>query len=318
MTSSPAKSVLITGANSGLGKDLARELGERQDFDKVYLACRNEAKASAAKHDLEKTTGRSIFDVIVMDVAKPTSVSSAIAAIDRPLDVLVMNAGGTGGASPFALTEDGVTEVFASNVLGHVVLCEQLIADGALTGVAVLTGSEAARGVPKLGIPLPTFETHSADEFASVVDGSFFKGRKENASLAYGQVKYLGALWMSAMAREHPGLRFTTTSPGNTSGTEVMRNMPAPVRLLQRFVLPRVGPWLGLAHGLQDGTARLVDAVTNGDLPSGVFYASAANTLTGPVVDQADVVADFRDTAIQDNAVEAIHRFTSTRKGASS
>jgi NAD(P)-dependent dehydrogenase (short-subunit alcohol dehydrogenase family) len=140
------KAVLITGSNTGLGKDLARKLAADGDFDTVYLACRNEGKGLAAKRDLEAATGRSVFDVIVMDVSKPTSVRTAIAAIDRPLDALVMNAGGTGGATPFALTEDGVTEVFASNVLGHVVLLEQLIADGALTEVAVLTGSEAARG----------------------------------------------------------------------------------------------------------------------------------------------------------------------------
>jgi NAD(P)-dependent dehydrogenase (short-subunit alcohol dehydrogenase family) len=308
------KAVLITGANSGLGKDLARKLAADGDFDKVYLACRNEAKGLAAKQDLEMVTGRAVFDVVVMDVAKPASVRMAITAIDRPLDALVMNAGGTGGSTPLALTADGVTEVFASNVLGHVVLLEQLIADGALTETAVLTGSEAARGVPKLRAARPTFETHSADEFASVIDGSFFNGRKASDFLAYGQVKYLGALWMSALAREHPGLRFTTMSPGNTSGTEVMRELPAPLRfLVQRVVLPHVAPLFGVAHPLENGTARLADAVTNAGLLSGVFYASAANTITGPVVDQVDIVADFGDPTIQDNAAEAIRRFTCVR-----
>ena len=42
-----------------------------------------------------------------------------------------MNAGGTGGSTPLALTADGVTEVFASNVLGHAALVDQagIIAD---------------------------------------------------------------------------------------------------------------------------------------------------------------------------------------------
>jgi NAD(P)-dependent dehydrogenase (short-subunit alcohol dehydrogenase family) len=313
------RAVLITGSNTGLGKDLARKLVAGGDADKVYLACRNEAKGLAAKRDLEEVTGRSVFDVVVMDVSKPASVRAAIAAIDRPLDAVVMNAGGTGGATPFALTEDGVTEVFASNVLGHVVLLEQLIADGALTEVAVLTGSEAARGVPKLRIPRPTFETHSVEEFTSVIDGSFFNGRKANASLAYGQVKYLAALWMSALAREHPGLRFTTMSPGNTSGTDVMRELPGPLRfLVQRVVLPHVAPLFGIAHPLESGTARLADAVTDAGLRSGTFYASAADTITGPVIDQADVVSDFRDSAIQDNAARAVRRFVPARRAASS
>lgn len=43
------KAALITGANTGLGRELARQLGLRGDFDKIYLACRNEIKARAAQ-----------------------------------------------------------------------------------------------------------------------------------------------------------------------------------------------------------------------------------------------------------------------------
>ena len=87
-----------------------------------------------------------------MDTSDLGSVRAALDLIDTPLSAVVMNAGGTGGSTPIALTADGVTEVFASNVLGHVVLLEQLMAADALTTAAVLVGSEAARGVPKLGL----------------------------------------------------------------------------------------------------------------------------------------------------------------------
>jgi hypothetical protein len=52
-----------------------------------------------------------------------------------------------------------------------------------------------------------------------------------------------------------------------------------------------------------------VKAVTDVSLQSGVFYASAASTITGPVIDQAEIVPDFRDPEIQDHAYEAIQRF---------
>ena len=50
------KSVLITGANTGLGKELARQLALRDDFDTIYLACRNPVKAQAAQQDLSART----------------------------------------------------------------------------------------------------------------------------------------------------------------------------------------------------------------------------------------------------------------------
>lgn len=304
------RAALITGANTGLGKDLARQLALRDDFDTIYLACRNPAKARAAKNDLTTRTGKSIFEIIVLDTADLDSVRSAIPAIERPLSAVVMNAGGTGGTHPLTLTADGVTEIFAANILGHVVLLEQLIANGILTDVAVLTGSEAARGVPKLAIPRPRFTSQSADEFATVIEGTFFCDRKPNVRLAYAQVKYLGALWMGALARKHAELRFITMSPGNTYGTEALRDLPLPVRILaQRVMMPYLAPALGLGHKLEDGAQRLASAVTNDALRSGVFYASAADTLIGPVMDQADIVASLRDPMVQDNANEAIHRF---------
>ena len=302
--------MLVTGANSGIGKELARQFAERGTFDTVYLACRNEAKAQAACTDLEHATGKSIFTTVPMDTSDPDSARAAIGAIRTPLRAVVMNAGGTGGSTPMALTPDGVTEIFASNILGHVVLLEELLAADALTHTAVLVGSEAARGVPKLAIKRPTFADHSVDEFASVIDGSFFGDGKVDESLAYAQVKYLGALWMSSLARRFPGPRLLTVSPGNTSGTDVFRDMGRVLTpLMNRVLMPRVLPLFGLSHPVGAGAKRLADAVATDDLASGRFYASAANTLTGPLVDQADIVADFADPAIQANAAEAIHRF---------
>lgn len=84
---------------TGIGKDTARQLAPRGDFEKIYLACRNEAEARTARADLERTTGRSVFEVIVVDTSDLGSVRSAIPQIERPRDALVMNAGGTGGAT---------------------------------------------------------------------------------------------------------------------------------------------------------------------------------------------------------------------------
>jgi NAD(P)-dependent dehydrogenase (short-subunit alcohol dehydrogenase family) len=305
MSTLPGKTVLITGANAGIGKDVARQLALRPEMARIYLACRNKDRATTAKAELEAKTGRPIFDIILMDVADPGSVRDGLAGINGSLDALVMNAGTVGGKTALDLTADGVTTVFASNVLGHVVLLEALLAEDRLGEVAVFAGSEAARGVPKMRMKRPSFVSTSADELATVIDGSYFADRKTDLALAFGQVKYIGALWMAYLARRHPDRRFITVSPGSTSGTSGPNDFKLPLRIAAKYVIPA----LGMAHKLDVGARRLVDGVTDPTLSSGVFYGSAANTITGPLVDQADIFPDLANPSFQDHANEAIHRF---------
>ncbi len=152
MQTTAQKTVLITGANVGIGKEIARQLAMRPETARIYLACRNQERAAKAKAELEAETGRRIFDIALMDVSDPDSVRAGLAGVDGSIDALVMNAGGMGGKTPMNLTADGATYMFAQNVLGHVVLLETLLAEDRLGEVAVFAGSEAARGIPKMGL----------------------------------------------------------------------------------------------------------------------------------------------------------------------
>ncbi len=309
MSTTARKTVLITGANVGIGKDIARQLALRPEIGRIYLACRNEDKARTAQADLEAQTDRRIFDIVLMDLSDPGSVRAGLAGVDGSIDALVMNAGGMGGKAPMALTADGVTYLFAQNVLGHVVLLETLLAEDRLGEVAVFAGSEAARGIPKMGFKRPSFVSKSADELATVIDGSYFAAGKPDVNLAYGQAKLLGILWMASLARRHPDRRFVCVSPGNTTGTEAPKDLALPLRLMARHVMPH----LGIAHSLDVGAKRLVDGVTDPTLSSGKFYASAAKTIKGPLVDQTDIFPDLADPTFQDHANEAIHRFITSK-----
>jgi NAD(P)-dependent dehydrogenase (short-subunit alcohol dehydrogenase family) len=305
MSTTPGKTVLITGANVGIGKEVARQLASRPEIARIYLACRNRERTKAAKADLEAKTDRRVFDIVLMDVADLTSVRAGLAGIDGSIDALVMNAGIIGGKTLMNLTADGVTTLFATNILGHVVLLEGLLTENRLGDVAVLVGSEAARGIPKLRMKRPSFVSTSADELATVIDGRYFADKKFDPNLAFGQVKYIGALWIAHLARQHPDRRFITVSPGNTTGTHAADRLALPLRLAAKYVMPH----LGIAHSLDVGAKRLVDGVIDPTLCSGVFYASAANTLTGPLVNQADIFPELANPSFQDHANEAIHRF---------
>lgn len=189
--------------------------------------------------------------------------------------------------------------MFAVNVLGHAVLVDELLGRQLLTSVVLYAGSEAARGIPRMGITRPVLHTSSVDEFASNGD----------PMVAYATVKLTAALWMASMARQHPHIRFVTMSPGGTTGTSDMDDLPFVKKVLFKYVGGVLMPLFGMMHGVEVGAKRYVDGLKDPEFESGRFYASEGGSPTGPVVDQATLFTDLSNSSFQDNANQAVHGF---------
>ena len=304
------ESILITGANNGLGKEAARQLALRKETKKVILFCRNEERAEAAKKDLEQQTGKRIFEIVIGDVSDANSVRKAVEKIKGPIDAVILNAGGMVGKTAAQVTSSGMNLLAATNILGHVVLVEELIKRDLLKKAVLFVSAEAVPGVKSLGMKPVAMRTSSVDEFAGVLDGSYF-GNKFDVTQVYRYVKYVGTMWTLAMARKYPDLKFVVMSPGNTTGTAAPDSLPAPMRfMLKNFMMPIVFPLMGdMVHKLDVGVKRFVDGISEDRYKSGVFYASKAGKLSGEVVDQSTFYTDLKNTSFQDNADQAIHRF---------
>ncbi|WP_196885365.1 SDR family NAD(P)-dependent oxidoreductase [Aureivirga sp. CE67] len=303
------KIVMITGANTGIGKDTARQLALKNETQKIYLACRNRAKAEAAKKDLEEITGRKIFEIIILDVSDTDSVKKAVNHLKEPIDTIILNAGGVGGKTPRALTKDGVTTITAINLLGHVVLVNELLKSNKLKETVLFASSEAARGIKKTGMKRPELKNSSVEDFIGVFNGEYF-GNDFDALQVYGVIKYGGTLWMSAMARKYPHIKFLSISPGGTRGTEGFDNLPFLQKIMFKYIgMPIFMPLMGLSHSLPKGAKRFVDSISNPSLKSGNFYASKENVLTGPIMEQSVIFQDLKNEQYQENAYTAIQSF---------
>jgi len=298
------KSVFITGANSGLGKDTARQLA-LQGTQKIYISGRNQAKLQAAKADLEHTTGKNVFEIVIFDTSQLDTIHDVIAQITEPVEALVMNAGGvTGGDSKHP---SGAMNMLAINLLGHVALFDEMVKAGKLTKVAMYAGSEAAMGISSMGIPAPDIKSYTVEEISSIIDGSQFKGKIDPMTY-YAYVKHLAVLWVAAMARQHPNLRIVTVSPGGTSGTNGASEMPG----VMKFVMPvmmRTMTVFGVMHSLETGTKRYIDVLNDPSYKSGQFYASSQGKMSGKIVEQSQYNASFINTTYQNNVNDAIHAY---------
>jgi len=108
------KNVIVTGANTGIGRITAIELAKQKAH--VFLACRSEERARPVLQEIAAAGGEA--ELLVLDLANLSSVRAAAASFlkrDEPLAVLVNNAGLAGA---HGLTQDGFEITFGTNHLG--------------------------------------------------------------------------------------------------------------------------------------------------------------------------------------------------------
>jgi NAD(P)-dependent dehydrogenase (short-subunit alcohol dehydrogenase family) len=117
---------VVTGANSGIGKETARGLA-RQGAT-VVMACRSAERGEAARREIAEDTGNPRVELMVVDLASQAGVRGfASALLDRhpKIHVLVNNAGiwlNRRQEGP-----DGIELTWATNVLGYFLLTELLL-----------------------------------------------------------------------------------------------------------------------------------------------------------------------------------------------
>jgi NAD(P)-dependent dehydrogenase (short-subunit alcohol dehydrogenase family) len=115
---------VITGANSGIGWHVARELAARGA--RVVLACRDSDQAKWAVERIVATVGSADVDVAQLDLASVASVREFARSWTGPLDLLVNN-GGVMYPPRRTQTLDGFELQFGTNHLGHFVLTGLLL-----------------------------------------------------------------------------------------------------------------------------------------------------------------------------------------------
>ncbi len=120
------KLCVITGANSGIGFETARELAKQGAF--IVMVCRNEDKALEAKEEILRETHSAGIDIVLCDFSSQDEIRSAAAEIKKryeKIEILINNHGFTG--SGYKETVDGLEEVFAVNHIGYFLFTNLLL-----------------------------------------------------------------------------------------------------------------------------------------------------------------------------------------------
>ncbi|XP_007253598.3 retinol dehydrogenase 12 [Astyanax mexicanus] len=215
------KTVIITGANTGIGKETARDLAKRGA--RVILACRDVEKAEAARKELVEDSGNPNIVAKEMDLSDTKSIrefADIINTEEKQLNILINNAGIM--MCPYLKTADGFEMQFGVNHLGHFLLTYLLL--------DLLKRSAPARIVNVASVA-HTWGSIRLDDINS--EKSYAPRR------AYGQSKLANILFTRSLAKRLKGTGVTVYSlhPGVVR-SDLWRNLSKPIQAAVKILTP--------------------------------------------------------------------------------
>ncbi|KAG2137894.1 uncharacterized protein EDB93DRAFT_1339186 [Suillus bovinus] len=222
------KVVLVTGANTGIGKETARVLLTKNA--KVYIACRDEAKGRAAIRDLQKSTGKEAC-FLQLNLANLKSIKASGEEFLRREPVLHVLFNNAGVMTPpmEMLTDDGYDLQIGTNVLGHFYFTK-LVMPALLAGAA-----QSPDGTARIVNTASNAHWFGSLDYNTFKDGPARK--KRGAMGLYGESKMGNVLFAAELARRYgdQGIVSTALNPGGIK-TELSRNFDSFSKIIGNLV----------------------------------------------------------------------------------
>ena len=237
---------IVTGANSGLGLIAARELARKGAS--VVLACRNMQKGEIALAEVRAAGGDA--ELASLDLGNLASVREFAASQERPLDLLVNNAGVM--APPRSQTADGFELQLGTNHLGHF----------ALTGLLLERLKAAA--APRV-VSLPS----NGHRIGKINFDDLQSERRYRRWSAYGQSKLANLLFMRELDRRARAAGLPLVSVAAHPGYSATNLQFAAPPLADRIVMRVLN--LLVAQSADAGALSPLYAATMPDLPGGSY-----------------------------------------------
>ena len=246
------RTVIVTGANSGLGLEAARAFAGRGAH--VVLACRSPERAEGARASIAQSHPTASIEVMALDLANLSSVrvfGAAFAAKHDRLDVLCNNAGVM--ALPRRETVDGFEMQIGTNHLGHFALTGLLLPILLRTpGSRVVTQSSNMHRIGRIDLD----DLHGSTRY----------GRWS----AYGQSKLANLLFAYELQRRLARAGTTTTSVVCHPGYAATELQFAGARMENSTLMERV---------FELGNRLFAQPAASGALP--MLYAATAPDVRG-------------------------------------
>ncbi|MDQ5822911.1 MAG: SDR family oxidoreductase [Chloroflexota bacterium] len=255
---------LVTGANSGVGKETA--LGLARLGAHVVMVCRSRARGESAQLEIQARSGNSTVDLLLADLSSQQEILSLAGAVRQHyehVDVLVNNAGAFYHTR--RETVEGIEQTLAVNYLAPFLLTNLL-----LDVLATSTTTGPARVV----------NVSSAAHTSGRLHGDMQSRKSYRPRRAYTQAKLAVVLFTYALSRRVASNVITANClhPGFVATNFAQDDLPAHMRLAYKLVYTLFGtpPEEGAKTSLYLASSPDVEGVT------GHYFVACKPRLSAP------------------------------------
>lgn len=304
--------ILITGANRGLGYATARRLAAEQPAP-IVLAGRDREGLEQAAQRIQAESGHSQLLPMHLDLAELSAVRAFAAQLrDRdlpPLSLLIANAG-ISRRDVAARSADGIELTFAVNHLGHFLLVHLLLAQMAPPARIIVVSSSRHDPAQAAG-PMPPPRYERADWLAHPERAPDpVPDDRMAGEVAYATSKLCNVLFAFELARRLDASALSTPSrpitvnafdPGLIAGTGLGRSARGMTRLMWYHVMPLMTRLFGFGRTLERSASDLAFLATAPELAgvTGTYFSGRAQVESSTDSRDRAKAADLWETSLR-------------------
>ncbi|WP_316825435.1 SDR family NAD(P)-dependent oxidoreductase [Pedobacter miscanthi] len=288
------KSIIITGANSGIGFECALQLASTVQDAQIILACRNVQTGEEAVKKIKHKTGHQNLVCWPLDLASLKSVKKFTADFaklpDPVVSALINNAGGI-FMGETAYSTDGFEITFATNHLGGFYLTLLLLHFVEPNGSITFTSSGVHDPNNNTGIAPPIYTSGKELAFPETTNKSGMAAAQQRYSTSKLCNVLTAYILHDKLAAKK--IRVNAFDPGQVPGTGFLRTLPTPMRLIASMLTQ-----LSLLFGKKD----TFSAATSGKRLAKLAYSKELQALNGIYFKRGHVAnssADSYNSALQ-------------------